>query len=79
MTDLKNIGAHNATVGRNRGLAGKEFLQNLTQNYEQFRVEGKLPATFEVVYGHAWVNGNKAVIKPQLGDGLAPITFKKRP
>ena len=79
MTDLKNIGAHNATVGRNRGLAGKEFLQNLTQNYEQFRVEGKLPATFEVVYGHAWVNGSKAVIKPQLGDGLAPITFKKRP
>ena len=77
MTDLKNIGAHNATAGRNRGLAGKGFLQNLTQNYEQFRIEGKLPATFEVVYGHAWFNG-KSDTQTQLGDGLAPITFKKR-
>ena len=54
MKDLKSIGAHNATVGRNRGLAGKGFLQNLIQNYEQFRSDGKLPATFEVIYGHAW-------------------------
>ncbi len=75
MTDLKSIGAHNATAGRARGLQGRGFLQNLVQNYEQFRVAGKLPATFEVVYGHAW----KAQSKPQLDDGYAPITFKKRP
>jgi malonyl-CoA O-methyltransferase len=74
MTDLKSIGAHNATEGRARGLQGKGFLQNLVQNYEQFRTEGKLPATFEVVYGHAW----KAEAKPLLDDGYAPITFKKR-
>jgi malonyl-CoA O-methyltransferase len=79
MTDLKSIGAHNATEGRARGLQGKGFLQNLTQNYEQFRIGlkeegGKLPATFEVVYGHAW----KADNKPLLDDGYAPITFKKR-
>ena len=82
MTDLKNIGAHNATAGRARGLQGKGFLQNLTQNYEQFRTGlkedgGKLPATFEVVYGHAWYNGKSD--KSDLADGLAPITFKKRP
>ncbi|MBC7756454.1 MAG: malonyl-ACP O-methyltransferase BioC [Bdellovibrio sp.] len=76
MTDLKNIGAHNATAGRNRGLAGKGFLQNLTQNYEQFRTGlkedgGKLPATFEVIYGHAW----KAATKPLQEDGYAPISF----
>ena len=81
MTDLKNIGAHNATAGRARGLQGKGFLQNLTQNYEQFRTGlkedgGKLPATFEVVYGHAWYNGKSD--KSDLADGLAPITFKKR-
>ena len=75
MTDLKSIGAHNATAGRARGLQGRGFLQNLVQYYEQFRVAGKLPATFEVVYGHAW----KAESKPQLDDGYAPITFKKRP
>ncbi len=81
MTDLKNIGAHNATAGRARGLQGKSFLQNLTQNYEQFRTGlkedgGKLPATFEVVYGHAWYNGKSD--KSDLANGLAPITFKKR-
>lgn len=72
MKDLKAIGAHNATAGRARGLQGRGFLQNLTQNYEQFRVDGKLPATFEVVYGHAW----KAESKPDLGIGVSPITFK---
>ena len=79
MTDLKNIGAHNATHGRARGLQGKGFLQNLTQNYEQFRNDtiengGKLPATFEVIYGHAW----KAATKPLLYDGYAPISFINR-
>lgn len=74
MMDLKSIGAHNATQGRARGLLGKKFLQKLTQQYEQFRTQGKLPATFEVVYGHAW----KAESKQHLDDGYAPITFKTR-
>ena len=76
MKDLKNIGAHNATSGRARGLQGKGFLQNLTQQYEQFRTGlkengGKLPATFEVIYGHAWTKE----LKPTLGAGVSPITF----
>ncbi|MCB5186310.1 malonyl-ACP O-methyltransferase BioC [Methylobacillus gramineus] len=54
MRDLKAIGAHNAAAGRPRGLLGRGFLQKLTAAYEQFRSEGKLPATYEVVYGHAW-------------------------
>ena len=54
MRDLKDIGAHNATLGRRRGLEGKGFLQKLTEGYEKFRLAGKLPATFEVIYGHAW-------------------------
>jgi malonyl-CoA O-methyltransferase len=74
MKDLKNIGAHNATQGRARGLQGKGFLSNLTQQYEQFRANNKLPATFEVVYGHAW----KAVSAWSAGQDFSPITFKKR-
>jgi malonyl-CoA O-methyltransferase len=74
MKDLKNIGAHNATQGRARGLQGKGFLSNLTQQYEQFRANNKLPATFEVVYGHAW----KAVSARSAGQDFSPITFKKR-
>jgi malonyl-CoA O-methyltransferase len=78
MKDLKNIGAHNATQGRARGLQGKSFLQNLTQQYEQFRTNNKLPATFEVVYGHAWVNASKAVSMWPAEQDFSPITFKKR-
>jgi malonyl-CoA O-methyltransferase len=74
MRDLKSIGAHNATDGRARGLLGRGFLQNMVANYEQFRVDGKLPATFEVVYGHAWRGEDKLA----LADGLSPITFKPR-
>lgn len=76
MRDLKSIGAHNATFGRNRGLAGKGFLQKIEASYEQFRRDGKLPATFEVVYGHAWRGKNKDKVKFE--DGIAPITFKPR-
>ena len=52
--DLKALGAHNVTRGRRQGLTGKSEWQAVERNYEQFRREGKLPATFEVVYGHAW-------------------------
>ena len=54
MRDLKAIGAHNVTRGRPSGLSGKSLLAKVARNYETFRREGKLPATFEVVYGHAW-------------------------
>jgi len=55
MRDLKAVGANNASVGRSRTLTGKARLQALKSAYEQFRdAEGRLPATYEVVYGHAW-------------------------
>lgn len=75
MLDLKNIGAHNATEGRTRGLHGRAFLAELARKYETFRQpDGKLPATFEVVYGHAWRGSEK--IKNT--DGVSPINFKPR-
>ena len=73
MQDLKNIGAHNATHGRARGLNGRSFLKNLTHHYEQFRTDGKLPATFEVVYGHAW----KSTTSRLNQDNVSPVTFFK--
>lgn len=54
MRDLKAIGAHNMTRGRPAGLSGKSVLATAARNYEAFRRDGKLPATFEVIYGHAW-------------------------
>ncbi len=54
MKDLKVLGAHNATVDRQKGLTGKGRIQAMQQAYEQFRSNGTLPASYEVVYGHAW-------------------------
>ena len=55
MKDLKAIGAHNMDTERQKGLMGKSKFEKLKNAYEQFRWEGgELPATYEVVYGHAW-------------------------
>ena len=71
MIDLKGIGAHNAAVARPRGLLGKSAWKILEQQYEGNRVDGRLPATYEVIYGHAWVGD-----KTRLEDGRQIIQFK---
>jgi malonyl-CoA O-methyltransferase len=55
MRDLKAIGAHNVTAGRRPGMTARAVLAAVERNYEQFRQAGRLPATFEVIYGHAWM------------------------
>lgn len=67
MRDLKAIGAHNAAENRPSALSGKQWLAAVERNYENFRREGKLPATFEVIYGHAWRP------MPRLGPGGRPV------
>ncbi len=67
MRDLKAIGARNAATDRPPALSGKAWLEAVTRNYEPLRRDGKLPATFEVVYGHAW----RPV--PRLGPGGRPV------
>lgn len=54
MRELKAIGAHNINKGRRKTLTGKQRLKQVISHYESFREEDKLPATYEVVYGHAW-------------------------
>ena len=61
--DLKAIGAHviidekiagGGIVKKQNALTGKYKFQKMLDYYEQFRRAGKLPATYEVIYGHAW-------------------------
>lgn len=52
--DLKGIGAANAGHDRARGLFGKQQLRGVIDAYEPLRRNGKLPATYEVIFGHAW-------------------------
>jgi len=54
MRDLKAIGSQNATTDRPRGLTGKQKLRTVEQAYEHHRHEGRLPASYEVVFGQAW-------------------------
>ncbi|HET7757892.1 MAG TPA: malonyl-ACP O-methyltransferase BioC [Steroidobacteraceae bacterium] len=54
MRDLKAIGAHNVTAGRPRSLAGRARLRRVEHAYESFRRDGRLPATYEVIYGAGW-------------------------
>jgi len=54
MRDLKAIGAGNVSRGRPGALAGKSRLAEMERRYETERRDGRLPATFEIVYGHAW-------------------------
>lgn len=64
MRELKAIGAHNVTSQRARGLTGKNRLRCVEREYERYRREGVLPASYEVVYGHAWAptrDNNQAV------------------
>ncbi|MXS84715.1 malonyl-[acyl-carrier protein] O-methyltransferase BioC [Nitrosomonas sp. HPC101] len=66
MRDLKAIGAHNVTHGRRRGLMGKAAWQQVIDQYETLRQDGRLPATYEVVYGHAWKPESRTVqLKPE--------------
>jgi malonyl-CoA O-methyltransferase len=54
MRELKAIGAHNVTNGRARGLTGRRRLEAMKRAYETLRVEGKLPATYEVITATSW-------------------------
>ena len=54
MTDLKAIGANTTLQGQYRGLLTPGKLQRVLDAYENFRHEGMLPASFEVIYGHGW-------------------------
>lgn len=55
--DLKMLGA-NYVANRHKGLVGKNKFHAMQTHYEQYRQDDKLPATYEVIYGHAWQHNN---------------------
>jgi malonyl-CoA O-methyltransferase len=65
--DLRAIGARNLMRGRPTGLSGKHMLAAVERQYETLRRDRRLPATFEVVYGHAWKP------QPRLGPSGRPV------
>lgn len=70
--ELRAAGSGCAMKARRRGLTGRGRLAAMRAAYEAMRVDGRLPATFELIYGHAW--------KPearQSADGRAIIRFDR--
>lgn len=64
MRELKMLGAHNVQSTRAQHLTGKSHLQVMEQYYEQFRRDGQLPATYEVIYGHATAHPRQSYTVP---------------
>jgi malonyl-CoA O-methyltransferase len=76
--DLKATGAHNATMGRARGLTGRKGFAALQAAYETFRRDGRLPATYEVVFGHAWMPDTAAPRAGQDGSVISLDDLKQQ-
>lgn len=77
LADLRASGQTSALAARagepRRGLAGREFLATLQARLAAQRRDGKLPVSFEAVYGHAW----KAPARHS-ADGRAIVQFERR-
>ncbi len=54
LEELQGLGATNADQSRERGLTGKSHYRRMLTAYETMRVDGRIPATWEVVSAHAW-------------------------
>lgn len=55
LRSIKSQGVRNINPSRNPGLTSKQQWMNFERNMAQFNTPtGKVPLTYEVVYGHAW-------------------------
>jgi malonyl-CoA O-methyltransferase len=72
VSDLRASGQTCALETRRRGLSGRAFGTALSARLERQESEGRLPVTFEVVYGHAW----KAA-PAHAPDGHAVVRFQR--
>jgi malonyl-CoA O-methyltransferase len=67
MQELKEIGAHNLNPARPRGLTGKSAMRAMSTAYESLRIDGGLPATWQVVYATAWAPTDQTATQGALG------------
>ena len=80
MRDLKAIGAHNVTAGRSRALTGRSRLARMQAAYEAYRRDGRLPATYEIIYGASWGAAGRPATAAREGVALiAPGSIRRAP
>lgn len=74
LRELKQIGAHNVALGRARGLTGKQRFSRFRETYETMRTNEGIPATYEIVFGHAWAPTQEQVRQRVGGDVVIPVS-----
>jgi malonyl-CoA O-methyltransferase len=75
LRELKAAGAGNADPGRRPGLSAKTVVSRLQAAYGAYARDHRVPATFEVIYGHAW----RPESPRTAADGRAVVAFHRQP
>lgn len=73
VSELHAAGDRCAMHGRRRSLMGRDAWAKVRAAYAALSDDGRHPATFEVIYGHAWKGQPKKV-----ADGRAIVRFDRR-
>ncbi len=77
LRDLHAIGGTNATAGRRRTLTGRRRFERALAALERLpgrTADGQLPASYEVIYGHAWKSAPR-----RTAEGHAIVSFEREP
>jgi len=72
LQDLKHLGAHNALRGRRATLTGKSRFARFRSAYERLGRDGRIPATWETIYGHAWAP--EEAVERRAGEVAIPVS-----
>ncbi len=75
--DLKALGARNFTAARPRGLTSRGKFLDVQRAYEAWREDGRLPATVEVVFAHAWAGAERPAPRRTQGAAI-PLAELRR-
>lgn len=79
LEDLKGTGAHNVNLNRPAGCLSKQHYLRMLEAYEDFKQpNGRLPASYEVIYGHAWQQEPR-YLYPEDNEGVVRIPGDKIP
>ena len=77
LAELRASGQTGVRSDRPRGLAGRRFLAQLRESLRAQTLGDRLPATFEVVYGHAWKGTPRAAAREPAVVRLELLRHKK--
>ncbi|HKY70267.1 MAG TPA: malonyl-ACP O-methyltransferase BioC [Gammaproteobacteria bacterium] len=67
LQDLKGVGSHNNHPYKSQGLITPNAWQGMLQAYQTLALpDGQIPATYEILYGHAWTKPKKIPLSRDL-------------